>query len=130
MITVGLYGIANPSASPHPSTTHDHSIAIMRKGRVETVVQLERWTGRKHDDRLPGFITELLDALLPAGEPERFVSVDSFAGGALASADGNLRIEPINAPGQPIARKLTFQTTDRCNLRCPHCQIPPQQPAT
>ncbi|MCG8416987.1 MAG: hypothetical protein MJE77_03460 [Proteobacteria bacterium] len=98
MITVGLYGIQDTTHDTargrHPTHTHDHGVALMRNGRVLTVVQLERWTGRKHDNRLPVYIDEILDRLLPRDEPARFVSVNSFVGNAFISASGNLRIEP------------------------------------
>ena len=94
MITIGLYGIADTTSGRGPNYTHDHSVAFMRDGRVLTVVQLERWTGRKFDNRLPQFIGEILARLLPPDEDVRFVSVNTFVGSSFASADGNLRIEP------------------------------------
>ncbi|HEY3357452.1 MAG TPA: carbamoyltransferase C-terminal domain-containing protein [Polyangia bacterium] len=94
MITVGLYGITDTTHGADPTWTHDHGVAVMRGGTVLSVVELERWTGRKHDNRLPRFIHEILDALVPPDEAVRFVSVNSFAGSTFLSADGNLRIEP------------------------------------
>lgn len=94
MITVGIYGIADTTHGRRPTYTHDHTIALMRDGRVLTVVQLERWTGRKHDNRMPALIGELLDRLVPADEEVRFVSVNTFVGSSFVSLDGNLRIEP------------------------------------
>ena len=95
MITVGLYGIRDTTHGRMPSYTHDHSLAVMREGRVETVVPLERWTGRKHDNRLDAYLPELLGQLgLDGSEEVRFVSVNAFVGDAFQTADGNLRIEP------------------------------------
>ena len=94
MITVGLYGIPDTTHGRRPTYTHDHGVALMRDGRVLTVVQLERWTRVKHDNRLPHFITEILARLVPPDEPVRFVSVNAFLGSSFISADGNLRIEP------------------------------------
>ena len=94
MITVGLYGIADTTSGRGPSYTHDHNLALMRDGRVLTVVQLERWTGRKFDNRLPEFVGEILARLIPPNEDVRFVSVNTFMGSSFISADGNLRIEP------------------------------------
>lgn len=104
MITIGLYGIADtthpaPSAADPqpvsgPNLVHDHGLAILRDGRVQTVIQLERLTGRKHDSRMPELIGELLDRYVPPEEPVRFVSVNSFLGDSFVSRDGNLRIEP------------------------------------
>ncbi len=94
MITVGLYGIPDTTHGPAATYTHDHGVAFMRDGQVLAVVELERWTGRKHDNRLPLFIHEILSSFVPADEPVRFVSANSFAGSTFISSDGNLRIEP------------------------------------
>jgi carbamoyltransferase len=94
MITVGLYGIPDTTHGPAATYTHDHGVVLMRDGRVLAAVELERWTGRKHDNRLPLFIHEILAALVPSDEPVRFVSANSFAGSTFLAADGNLRIEP------------------------------------
>jgi len=99
MITVGLYGIQDTDPGTTPRYTHDHNLALMRDGRVLTVVQLERWTGRKFDNRLPLFIGEILDKLLPPDEPVRFVSVNTFVGSSFISVDGRLRIEPKGEVG-------------------------------
>lgn len=94
MVTIGLYGIRDTTPGSHPTYTHDHSIAVMREGRVETVVPLERWTRRKHDNRLHALLPELLAAVCPEGEPVRFVSVNNFLGDTFQTDDGTLRIEP------------------------------------
>lgn len=98
MLTVGLYGIADESARDRPAVTHDHSLAVMRDGRVLDVTPLERVTRRKHDNRLGLHIAALLSAHSECG-PVRFVSVNSFAGDQLASADGLFQI----APRAPVA---------------------------
>ena len=97
MITVGIYGIPDASSRQRPTFVHDHSVAVMRDGAVLTVVQLERWTGNKHDNRLPHHIGEILAAVLPPNEPVRFVCANSFLGSTFLSADGSLRIEPCAA---------------------------------
>lgn len=99
MITVGLYGIQDTSHGQRPTYTHDHSVAVMRGGEVLTVVQLERWTGQKHDNRLPQYISEILARVVPPDEDVRFVSVNSFMGSSFISTDGNLRIEPRREVG-------------------------------
>lgn len=93
MLTVGLYGIRDTSTGGGPTYTHDHSIAIMREGRVVDVVPLERVTRVKHDNRLDVYIGSLLAERI-GDEPVRFASVNAFVGDAFISADGNLRIEP------------------------------------
>lgn len=95
MITVGIYGVRDTThEGGGPTYTHDHSLAVMRDGRVQAVVELERWTGRKHDNRLDMAVSELLASLVPPGSDVRFVSVNTFVGNSFLSADGNLRIEP------------------------------------
>ncbi|MFZ4579884.1 MAG: carbamoyltransferase C-terminal domain-containing protein [Myxococcota bacterium] len=94
MITVGLYGIRDTTHGSRPTYTHDHGVAFMRDGCVLGVVELERWTGRKHDNRLPEHIHDILAAFVPVDEPVRFVSVNAFVGSTFLSTDGNLRIEP------------------------------------
>ena len=111
MITVGIYGIADTTHGRRPTYTHDHSIALMRDGRVLTVVQLERWTDRKHDNRMPAFIGELLAHLVPADEEVRFVSVNAFVGNSFISLDGNLRIEPkreVGISGELVPAEVTW----------------------
>lgn len=94
MITVGIYGIHDARTGHRPTWTHDHSVAVMRDGQVLAVVQLERHTGIKHDNRLSEHVLDLLERLVPPDAPVRFASVNSFAGNSFWSADGRLRIEP------------------------------------
>jgi len=94
VVTIGLYGIRDTTHGAHPAYVHDHSLAVMRAGRVQTVIPLERWTQRKHDNRMCDLLPELLDSLNLRDEPVRFVSVNSFVGASFQTSDGNLRIEP------------------------------------
>ena len=94
MLTIGLYGIPDTTHGGMPTYTHDHGVALIRDGRVLTVVQLERHTGVKHDNRLNRFIGELIAPYLRPGEDVRFVSTNAFVGDSFISLDGNLRIEP------------------------------------
>lgn len=89
-MTIGLYGIRDTTNGARPSYVHDHSLAVMREGRVQTVIPLERWTRRKHDNLLPA----LLESLSLGEEPIRFVSVNSFVGDSFQTSNGNLQIEP------------------------------------
>ncbi|MCA9495124.1 MAG: hypothetical protein KC621_34585, partial [Myxococcales bacterium] len=93
MLTIGLYGIRDTMHGQRPTYTHDHSLAILRDGRVLNVVSLERITRTKHDNRLGAHIGALL-APHVGDEPVRFVSVNAFVGDAFQSDDGTLRIEP------------------------------------
>jgi carbamoyltransferase len=111
MITVGIYGIADTTHGTRPTYTHDHGVAIMRGGRVLTVVELERWTGKKHDNRLADHINEILRALVPADEQVRFVSVNTFVGSTFISSDGNLRIEPrreVEVSAEPVPAEVMW----------------------
>lgn len=111
MITVGLYGIQDTTHGRRPTYTHDHGVALMRDGRVITVVQLERWTGQKHDNRLSSFIGEILGRFVPEDEEVRFVSVNAFVGSSFISADGNLRIEPrreVGISAEPVPAEVTW----------------------
>ena len=101
MLTVGIYGTPDVAKGPWPAYTHDHGIALMRDGRVLTVVQLERWTGRKHDNTLPRHIGALLAHFVKPDEPVRFVSSNVFVGDGFWSEDGSLRIEPAEEVGIP-----------------------------
>ncbi len=60
-----------------------------RRHRAQRRGASERWTGRKHDNRLGTLVTELLAALVPPDEAVRFVSVSAFVGDSFVSADGN-----------------------------------------
>ncbi|EHQ36149.1 carbamoyltransferase C-terminal domain-containing protein [Methanoplanus limicola] len=99
MLTVGIYGIPDTSGfSGSPAYSHDHSLTLMREGRVLSYIQLERYTQKKHDNRLCDYIEEILSDLLSlhlrADEPLRFVMANSFLGDSFISSGGNLRIEP------------------------------------
>lgn len=94
MVTIGLYGIRDTTNGTQPTYVHDHGLAVMRDGQVQTVVPLERWTRRKNDNRLCDLLPSLLDDLHLGDEAVRFVSVNSFVGDSFQTTDGNLRIEP------------------------------------
>ena len=101
MLTIGLYGIPDTTSALGTTFTHDHGVALMRDGRVLTVVELERYTGVKNDNRLPRFLSAIIAPWLQPGEDVRFVSVNTFVGDSFISDDGNLRIEPACEPGIP-----------------------------
>lgn len=94
MLTIGLYGVRDTTHGDRPTYTHDHSVAVMRDGRVVQVVELERRTRRRHDNRLERFIHEVLAEHVVEDVPVRFATVNSFVGSTFVSADGNLRVEP------------------------------------
>lgn len=108
--TLGLYGIQDAGDFETPCWTHDHNLALMEGGRVLWVLELERYTRLKHDNRLPLFIEQLVnDRTIPLPDKFRIVSVDSFAGRTFLSASGRWRIEgdlpPIaESPALQVAR--------------------------
>jgi carbamoyltransferase len=98
MMTIGLFGIQDTACSSSPIYTHDHGMAAMRDRRVVTVVELERHTGVKHDNRLREFLPGLLNEVVPEQEEVTFVSCNHFVGDSFITHDGSLRIEPERRP--------------------------------
>ena len=94
--TLAFYGMK------HDSFMHDHNICVMQNGRVLRYLQLERYTGKKYDNRLDLYIEELIDdGLLELPEEFDIVSVNSFAGNAFISGGGRIRVE------SPVAHRLS-----------------------
>lgn len=92
--TLGIYGIQDAGDFATPWWTHDHSVALMVDGKVEWLMELERYTRLKHDNRLHLFLEQMInEKVLPLPERFRVVSVDSFAGRTFLSASGRWRIE-------------------------------------
>ncbi len=92
--TLAIYGIQDRHDYQYPGYVHDHSIALMEKGKVITCLQLERWTRHKHDNRMHIYLEELLqspDLQLP--EEFDVVFVDSFVGRSFISRSGKIRFE-------------------------------------
>ena len=90
MLTVGLYGVPDPTGTQR---THDHAVAFVREGEVLASLELERVTGRKHDDRLGEHLEALLRPWIVPGEPVRLVQANSFLGATLATPSGSLVLE-------------------------------------
>lgn len=102
--TVAIYGIQDRNNKKYPSYVHDHSLAVMDRGKVVTFLQLERWSRRKHDNHMHLHIEKLLDH--PDLElPDDFdlVFVDSFVGRSFVSAAGQIRFEA------PLVQSLQSQ---------------------
>lgn len=99
MLTIGLYGIRDPQGK---HAGHDHALAFMRDGRVEASIELERVTGRKHDDRLDEHFDALVAPWLRPGEPVRVVQVNSFLGSSFSTRSGSLSLTaPEAVPLEP-----------------------------
>lgn len=99
MLTIGLYGVRDPQGN---HAGHDHALAFMRDGRVEASIELERVTGRKHDDRLDEYFDSLIAPWLRPGEPVRLVQVNSFLGSSFSTRSGSLTLtSPDSVPLEP-----------------------------
>lgn len=120
--TLGIYGIQDQGTFPAPRWTHDHGVALFIDGRLEWALELERYTRRKHDNRLHLFLEQLVDeGVLPLPERFRIVAVDSLAGRAFLSASGKWRIEgndiplPEGTPLQPARAFVGFEKVEAFN---------------
>lgn len=91
--SIGIYGIPDDgSRFSEKGNTHDHGICSVAGGRVRHCVQLERYTGRKHDNRMPEYLSALLGGIAPEDGDYRLLSVNSFLGSGLESADGEVSV--------------------------------------
>lgn len=94
MLTVGIYGPKDRIlADGTPSfMSHDHNITFMRDGIVIDAIELERYTGKKHDNRLDKYIEDIIDIVWDKKEAIRFILANSFVSKGFSSANGNLCI--------------------------------------
>ena len=104
MLTIGLYGI--PDCDDRHAA-HDHGVSIMRDGLVLDSVELERFTGRKHDNRLGLYFKDLVSPWLKKGEKVYFVQADSFVGGTFKSNDEQIT---ISAPDDMSPEKIIMKS--------------------
>lgn len=104
MLTIALYGDKDPLGQLR---SHDHSVAVMRNGKVLFCCELERFTGIKHDGRLNEYIETLLQPWLNSEEAIQWVLVNSFMSDQFLSADGKITFESKEAlPVEQMIRKL------------------------
>jgi len=91
--TLAIYGMK------HDSFMHDHNLCVMQNGKILRYLQIERYTGRKYDNRLDLCLEELIDGgLLELPDEFDLVSVNGFAGNAFVSGSGRVRVESPAAP--------------------------------
>lgn len=91
---IGVYGILDDGKRYSPKgNTHDHGIASI-KGDSCRMIELERYTRVKHDNRMPSYISELLPQISEKEDEPVITSVSSFLGSGFESDDGRFRIEP------------------------------------
>lgn len=92
--TLAIYGIQDRIDSDFPTYVHDHSICLMRNGRVEKMLQLERKTRNKRDNKLYLSIYELLkEQKLISIDDYDVVFVDNVVGRSFINKQGNIRFE-------------------------------------
>jgi len=96
--TLAIYGIQDRNNPEYPLYVHDHSICLMQGGRVEKLLQLERKTRRKRDNKLYRELHPLLkEAKMISPDHYDVVFVDNVVGRAFLSPNGQIRFEaPLN----------------------------------
>lgn len=97
---IGCYSIPDINSEKFPELIHDHNIAIMHNGEIETYLQLERYTRNKYDASLESYL-ELIakkEKIIPA-KKNVFVFVDHEIGRACISDSGLIRFEAPLAVG-------------------------------
>ncbi len=91
---IGVYGIPDDGRRYSPNgNTHDHGIASITSDSCR-MIELERYTRVKHDNRMPSFISELLPEIAATDDEIIVSSVSSFLGTGFESDDGRFRISP------------------------------------
>ena len=101
-VIIGIYGPKDTSNTEIPlghgeresTYVHDHSVTILRDGRLIACLPLERLTGVKHDNSIEKHITKIIDNYVNSEDEVIFAFANSFIGSSFCSDDGNLRIEP------------------------------------
>lgn len=92
--TLAIYGIQDRINSEYPLYVHDHSICLMRNGKVERLLQLERKTRKKRDNKLYEAIYDILkDEKLISTEDYDVVFIDNVVGRSFINTQGNIRFE-------------------------------------
>ncbi|HKM94418.1 MAG TPA: carbamoyltransferase C-terminal domain-containing protein [Prolixibacteraceae bacterium] len=99
--TLGIYGIQDRLDTFYPQYVHDHNLAFMHRGKVEHFLQLERYSRRKHDNKLYEALPDIIKDLGMVDTDMDVVFVDNIVGRAFISSNGQIRFEP------PMAKRLT-----------------------
>lgn len=96
--TLAIYGVQDRGIHQYPRDVHDHSIVLMKNGKVVKMLELERLTRFKHDCNMHKNIYSLLksEKLISSADYD-VVFVDNVYGRSFISYDGNIRFEaPLN----------------------------------
>lgn len=105
--TLAIYGIQDRIDSDFPVYIHDHSICLMRNGKVEKMLQLERKTRNKRDNKLYLHIYDLLkEQKLISTDDYDVVFVDNVVGRSFINKQGNIRFEAplVDAPMESVEK--------------------------
>jgi carbamoyltransferase len=94
---ISIYGIKDCNHYKHPGFVHDHSICVGKNGIVFDYLHLERYTGRKYDNRLDEYFDNFIEEeIIKLDQEDVLLSVNSFVGQSFISKKGIVRIEPVN----------------------------------
>lgn len=99
--TLGIYGIQDRTDNGYPQIVHDHNLALLQNGKIESCIQLERYTRKKNDYRLHQFLPELINKLGLSNREMDVVFVNKLVGSAFISSNGQIRFEA------PILKRLS-----------------------
>lgn len=91
--TLAIYGIQDRTNSEWPLYVHDHSLALFEGGKLKKLLQLERKSRAKRDNRLYQQIYSILKEEKLIGKPYDLIFVDNVIGRAFISTEGNMRFE-------------------------------------
>lgn len=91
---IGIYGIQDIKLSDFPEFVHDHAIAVFEGGKCRHFMQLERFTGKKYDNRMHEYLYPLMREMKLAGNHDaEVVFTDNVIGRSFISFDGDIRFE-------------------------------------
>jgi len=95
--TLGIYGIQDRTNYPYPFYVHDHNLAIIQNGEVQSFLQQERISRRKRDNTLHIYLKDILKEKKLLGKNYDLVFVDNVVGRTFLTQSGEARFEaPVN----------------------------------
>lgn len=95
--TLGIYGIQDRIDTKYPQLVHDHNLAFANQGQIEELLQLERVSRIKRDNKLHQQLTTLVKEKKWVETDMDVVFVDNAVGRSFISTDGQIRFEaPLN----------------------------------
>ena len=108
---IGIYGIPDDGSRYSPlGNTHDHGVASVTERRCE-ILELERYTRKKHDNGLPARIMEVLRLLSRADDELAVTSSNYYDRSTTAIKSSELSYDMDNA-------KELWESSERlCSLK-------------